>query len=141
MTFKLLKKLKDTKNIEEMEKIIAKIPDGVRKYPALQHGMWCTKVTTLNDAFKELKDILEKISRDGGGGHMMEQPWRFYNEFYTTVNYLFKIVKFADLFYMKFTFNKILMDIYEEVKYRPGNSGYSESKDNFTMNLNKQVNK
>ena len=47
------------------------------------------------------------------------------------VDKYYKLSKVFKKYLLKIFFNNILLSIYNEVKYRPGNSGYIECKDNF----------
>ena len=51
------------------------------------------------------------------------------------VSKYYKLSKVFKKYFLKIIFNNILLGIYKEVKYRPGNSGYQEAKQEFDKTI------
>jgi hypothetical protein len=134
-----LNKLEEVQCRNERIEIFENLPKYIKDYPLEYGGIWkSTELTTLRKRIKELEDILEKIIREGGGGHIMESPGRFISEFTEFVERLrYKQCYLRQLWrsiFVGITIRNTLLELYTEVKYRPGNTGFEESRVRFELN-------
>lgn len=107
------------------------MPDYIKNKKIPRGGCWNDKTKlSFNQMYTETNNILQKIAESGGPQHFMESPARFITEYNDFCNRLRRRIKFRQKI-ANWWVKKQFLKMYDEVKYRPGNSGYQIAKSNF----------
>jgi hypothetical protein len=129
-TMEILNKIYLTSDIILVNKLVEKLPQQIREKESTKRGIWNSKeLTCLNKEFTHLLCMFDKILV-GNGGHWMETPQRFWGDFHSFIRGLMVRVKLR-IYYVKYVCNQIFLNLYNEVRYKPGMSGFLEAQKHF----------
>lgn len=80
--------------------------------------------------YRELQHQLQQI-RENGWSHMMESPTRFISDYNRFTRKLYLVLVFRKTV-CNWWVKKKFLEMYEEIKFRPGNSGYQNALTQFS---------